>query len=290
MQLKKPATFEEQIEILRQKGIEIDDEDGAKNALITTNYYLLKGYLLKYKDKTSGKYVNPPTFSHICDLYHFDCELKNHYLYATVPVEQGIKNVIAYVIAMANVDNPAIYKEESFFSDKTDHERFLGEFNRIVGSRRKTPFVTHHMEKYDGEFPIWVAMELFTLGNTQSLYKNMPRSLRKEVARVFGTSPDVFYNWIDNIRKTRNIAAHNSRLYDVSLPYSPKHSKEFDKSLPLTKKVFDQFYLLQIIHPHTKTWNSIMTSLNTLFNAYDEIIELDSIGFPKNWKDFLVRK
>ena len=56
------------------------------------------------------------------------------------------------------------------------------------------PFVKHHIEKYDGKFPIWVAVELFSFGQLSYLYSIMKSKDKKSVAKQYECSP------IDNMK------------------------------------------------------------------------------------------
>ena len=55
MELKKPTTFEEQIKLLEQKGINITKHDTCKDFLSRTNYYRLSGYYLPFIKKDEEK-------------------------------------------------------------------------------------------------------------------------------------------------------------------------------------------------------------------------------------------
>lgn len=39
--------------------------------------------------------------------------------------------------------------------------------------KKSTPVVRHHMNKYDGHFPIWVIIEYFSLGTLSYFYRGM---------------------------------------------------------------------------------------------------------------------
>jgi abortive infection bacteriophage resistance protein len=69
--------------------------------------------------------------------------------------------------------------------------------------------------KYRGQFPIWVAVNLLTLGNLKYLYKNIPSRDRKNISKELNLSPGTLDSWIDNLRILRNKIAHNMRLYGV---------------------------------------------------------------------------
>ena len=51
MELKKPTTYDEQIELLKQKNIIIRDSAACSNFLSRTNYYHLSGYYLPFMRK-----------------------------------------------------------------------------------------------------------------------------------------------------------------------------------------------------------------------------------------------
>ena len=288
MNFKKSATIEEQIVSLKSKGIEIVDENKAKTILENLNYYKLKGYLLEFKNIETGLYQNSPTFERVYGIYEFDGSLRNIFLFAAEKVEHSIKTRIAHEIALQYPNNPHIYEDENFFRCKDDHKRFLKSFRDNVKNRRKTPFVAHHINKYRSQFPIWVAVELFTLGDIQYLYKNIPNRLRRKISSGFNVSPDIFDSWIDNLRRTRNHIAHSMRVYNTSFSFSPKHSKDFQEGLVLSNRIFDQFYLLKMLYPDNCDWFDVSGRLDMLIHRYRTAIELKAIGFPGNWKRFLM--
>lgn len=51
-----------------------------------------------------------------------------------------------------------------------DHSKLINTFYGEVSRNKSKPFVKHHIEKYDEQFPVWVAVELFTFGNVSILY------------------------------------------------------------------------------------------------------------------------
>jgi len=49
--IKKPKTFDEQLQILKNRIMKIDDDKEAINLLKTTNYYRLTAYALQFKKR-----------------------------------------------------------------------------------------------------------------------------------------------------------------------------------------------------------------------------------------------
>ncbi|WP_161487298.1 hypothetical protein [Butyrivibrio hungatei] len=52
MQLKKSKTYKEQVEILRNKGLKINDSSNVISFLNHVNYYRFSGYFLPFISKT----------------------------------------------------------------------------------------------------------------------------------------------------------------------------------------------------------------------------------------------
>lgn len=69
------------------------------------------------------------------------------------------------------------------------NSRFMEDFQNNVRNNREVPFVKHHIQKYRSQFPIWVSVNLFTLGNLKYLYKNIPSRDRKNISSEFNVSP-----------------------------------------------------------------------------------------------------
>lgn len=59
------------------------------------------------------------------------------------------------------------------------HKKLIDNFNTEVKRNKELLFVKHHIDNYDGKFPLWVAVELFTLGNTSQFYSQMKTADKK---------------------------------------------------------------------------------------------------------------
>ena len=77
MDLKKPLTFSEQIDRLKQHGVCFNDENTAAEILSTINYYRFSGYLLQYRKSIADSDLKVKvSFLSIYDIYKFDEELR----------------------------------------------------------------------------------------------------------------------------------------------------------------------------------------------------------------------
>ena len=73
MDLKKPLTFDEQLDKLAAHGMIIRDREKAKDILKRVNYYRFTGYALQFRQDPSGSdYIVGTTFETVYHLYKVD--------------------------------------------------------------------------------------------------------------------------------------------------------------------------------------------------------------------------
>ena len=105
--------------------------------------------------------------------------------------------------------------------------------------------VKHHKEHYGGKFPIWVVVELFTIGQLSFFYSDMIRADKKAIAKeLYGTTDKNVESWIKCLTDLRNFCAHYSRLYNANLVSIPATPDGF--SYRLKRKVFDYIIVLKL--------------------------------------------
>jgi abortive infection bacteriophage resistance protein len=185
MEVKSPKTYEEQIEILRSHGCIVSDSESATAFLQRTNYYRFSGYLIAFKHK-DGNYTKGTTFEKISSIYAFDQDLRIILLKALSEVEITVKSIIGY--HFAHSFGALGYIESDNFNEKHDHNRFIERFDESIKNNKSTLIVKHHLKKYDGEFPIWVATELFTMGMISLFYADLNTKDKKVIAKSFTLS------------------------------------------------------------------------------------------------------
>lgn len=97
---KQFKTIDEQIEILRSKGLIIDNENLARELLLKENYFFITGYkhpfLKSPKDKT---YVSGTKFEEVYALFFFDRHFRNIIFQNILIVENNLKSILSYQIS-----------------------------------------------------------------------------------------------------------------------------------------------------------------------------------------------
>lgn len=286
--LKKHASFDEQISLLKSRGLTISDENQAKYILSCINYYRFSGYLFGFRNKRTGMYPCNLTFSQVKRIYDFDRRLTRTLLFVLEDIEETLKTRLSYTITSSYPEDPLIYLNAAIYRNRNSFIDFQSRFYSAVEKNKGLPFVKHHIEQYGGDLPMWVAVELFTMGNLHAVYDNLIGPLQKKIAKQYNTGSIQLRNWILNLMYTRNHLAHNMRIYDYDFARSPMQCKNHPFPCEKTNRIFDQVFIMCVMYSDHEEWtNYIIPELNALFEEYSDVIQLQNIGFPENWKDIL---
>ena len=290
--VKPPLTYDAQIERLRNfHNLSIDNEDEARIILKKINYYRLSGYGigLTLKDD-KDRYKPGISLNHLYKLYKFDSELKNLLSLVIEQVEIHFRANITYYLAIKygslgylNRDN---FDDAPCAHGKSVHGKLLNEFKNNVERSKNLPFVKHHMTEYGGQFPIWVAVELFTFGNITSLYSIMKDGDKSDIAKLYGTTKLYLKSWILLLLEVRNLCAHYARLYNLILKTNPKLYTEYDFLKSQKPKIFHILIVLKKMLDNEQ-WDSFYPKFKSLMKDYAQYIILGFMGFPKNWEEIL---
>ncbi len=284
MDIKPARTIDEQLQILKAKGLLVSDEQRAKDILFSINYYVFSGYLFDFKN-SEGKCINVD-FDKVYNIYQCDKRIKSILLYAIEIIEHNLKTKLAYTLA--HTAGSLSYLDKQYFVNVYEHNKMLDKFEKSVNNNNGVPFVKHHIVKYDGLFPVWVAVELFTLGMVWNCFKNLKTPYRKNIAKHFNTGITQLESWIECTSYIRNLAAHNMRLYNYNIQKTPKHAKKKFDNFTQSNKIYDIVYIMKFLMPDNKEWNNfILPTIASIFEEYKEYINLSCYGFPQNWDSAL---
>ena len=282
--MKQAKTFDEQVEIIKNKGFIIEDKEDCKNFLQQANYYRLSAYFLPFKRK-DGSYESNISFHQIQRIYEFDSRLRAIIFNAIETIELYLRTQFAYY--SAHIHGPLGYMDDHIYNFKHNDKKFKQLLHNCIEENKRTLVVRHHKEKYHGQFPIWVIIEFFSMGMLSYFYSDLQSKDQKQLAKnTYKTSVACLKSWLRCITDLRNRCAHYSRLYAWSFPALPKIPKEFD-FIP-NRQLFSQIIVLKFLYPDHSKWSShILAQLNALIEEYAHDISLEQIGFPENWKELL---
>ena len=102
MDLKKPLTFDEQLDKLIAHGMVILDREEAKDILKKVNYYRFTGYALQFRKGPSGSdYIEGTTFETVYHLYKVDEILRDTFRRYIEKAEGYYRTQISYVFSIS---------------------------------------------------------------------------------------------------------------------------------------------------------------------------------------------
>ena len=295
VELKKPLDYSSQIKRLRDfHKLTIGDEKEALLILQSINYYRLSGYGIGLTEQNNhDEYRQGVSLRDLYDLYQFDSVLKNTLLHFIEQIEIELRTKIAYCLSVKYGSDG--YYEPKNFSSKIDnnhnliHTRVIHQFEKEVENNKSLPFVKHHLDKYEGKFPIWVAVELFSFGQLSSLYSIMESVDRKEIAKQYNCAPRYLGVWIQLLVEVRNICAHYGRLYNLPLRHQPPLPQEYRAfcQFKAQTKIFPVVLVLKLLLKSNSQWASFYAILKKLLRNYHHVVRLSFMGFPPDWEDVL---
>ena len=285
--------IEEQIEILKERGMVIKDSDYASRVLSHVNYYRLSGYTLTLR--RDNVFYNNVKLEQVMEIYNFDAELRVALLYLLEYIEVEFRTHFGYYHSKKY--GPLGYLDKESFDDEWRYEKFMKNITQLIEENEKNEiFVKHHNEKYDGEFPCWVVVELMSFGCLSRGFKNLHAEIKEEICKDHYASIPYNYieNWLQGFVILRNICAHRGRLYNRYITFAPKLSKK-DKNLfknnsldlnKNTKQVFAYIYIMNKLIDDINVKENFMNRLETLISKYS-FVNLKHYGFPETWREIL---
>lgn len=291
MELKKPLTFEEQVEKLRSHGMIINDLDFAIQILSEVNYYRLIGYTLQFrKSADNSDYIEGIDLEKIYKLYHFDQELRAILREYIEIVEIYLKTQIANTFAI-NKCNQSPYDQHynsNNFYNQEGYKKVMACFNREKNYFKDSLIVTHHSHKYSDKMPLWVMVEFMSFSNVSKFYNSMQSNDQESIAKNIGMGYQTLKNHLHCLSVLRNKCAHTARLYNTEFNPPAKFKRQYLKAHPEIENnsLFAYILILMKRLPNNEDKKTLYDRILILIKEY-EAIDITLMGFPKNYQELL---
>jgi len=286
---KPPTTYDQQIDQLLQRGMEIPDRDQARHYLAHLNYYRIGAYWLPFEADHGTHTFHPGTrFDQVLDLYVFDRELRLLVLDAIERFEVSLRTQWAYQLAHGYGSHA--YLDASLFRDPRQYARMLDGLKEEIHRSHET-FISHYLKIYTNPPlpPIWAVCEVMSLGQLSKWYGMLKhRKVRNAIAKVYGLDETILSSFTHHLTIIRNLCAHHSRLWNRSfgftmkLPRSglPALLKGFNAQQP--KKIYNTLVMLEFLMSSISPAHHWKQRLFTLFEDHPAA-NPQAMGFPANW-------
>ena len=285
----KPArSFEEQAKRLTAlHGLDIENPDRARHFFSTVIYFRRTTYgdHLRRKDDPE-RFIDGVTLDTLYRLYQFDMGLRHAILPVLEFFEVQLRAKLSYHLAMT-YGSTGFGDSSNFRQDKPSigsHKSLMNKFKTEVRRQDDLPFVRNHNNKYGGQFPVWVAVELFSFGMLAQLYAILTQSDQWAVSKQYNLTPEEMGALISSAVDVRNICAHYSRLYNQEIDDKPILTaayKPYESGF-----VFPTLLMLKCAAGSHAVYGRMIRDIAELERDYPEA-DLALCGFPKDWEDVL---
>lgn len=285
---KSPKTIEEQIELLKKRGLIIDNEDKIKYFLTNISYYHWSIYFKHFQE--NDKFLKNTNFKDILRIYKFDNKLRLLILEILERIEKSFKCRIAYELSIHS-NNSHCYMDDGLYIDKNKYKKIIAMIKKEVDNSKKSEIsIKHYLNKYSKPKlpPIWSIIEILSFGQCSKMFGFLSRDNKNKIARTLGEDQIFIFNWMYILSYLRNKCAHHSRLWNFEFIFVPKMNhkkyKEFFNH-KRKKRIFNYLVVLLIVMKKINPTSDWLTRLKKLISEYK--INVSHMGFPDDWENRL---
>lgn len=300
-------SFEQQLERLIERGLQVDDKKKAINYLERIGYYRLSGYWYSFRELNEARilplrksnFITDSHFEHAVKLYVFDKKLRLLALDALERIELAVRVDIAHLLGEKDTyahENINLLhghfskqkKTKGGNKGKTEHEIWLNKYEQMVRRAGQEPAVKHNIKKYK-KLPIWVASGLWDFGMMSKLFSGMKQDDQLVIANKYGAKDGKeFAGWLKSLNFTRNVSAHHGRLWNINvLVRAPLPNEETWKNLNNSRPFFYFCLMKRLLGVicSNSSWSSRFNDLLQEFPIIEnKSVSLADFGLIDNWE------
>jgi len=174
-------------------------------------------------------------------------------------------------------------QSEIFSKRSYEYEKIRRNFNREISTQSVEPVIQHHLQKYEGVFPIWVVVEFLSFNSISRLFTSLSGDDKKRISdHAFGVNEFYLESWIHSLCVLRNVCAHYGHLHQRKFSIKPRLFKEWECTK--NDNLHALFHILQRLSKE-KIWNKFIMAIIDLEKLNDDFFYQD-YGFNKAFGKF----
>lgn len=314
--MHKFRTVNQQLSILKERGMHFEDQIKAKEILEDINYYnLINGNKRFFiVDSPNERYIEGIYFEEILSIYHLEAKLKELVLKNILLIEERLKRHLAYEFAKEygcySWDDINSY---SHFSDQEIKysNSFINKLNELLNTKNNDSRdkLIEHFHNQDEQIPIWAFVNLFNFGLTKYFFIDLNEKMKTKISQHFSLSPKQLKSFLETLNMFRNVCAHNNKLFFYKIYDNNKKITDMPVHHLLNLKTKDgkfiigknDLFAVVIIFKYMLKNSEFLRFYKEINYLLDEVTKkceiityksiCESIGFPiadgdqKSWKD-----
>lgn len=303
MSAKVFKTIEEQIDILKSKGLIVEDYDKAKEILLRENYFFLNGYRSPFLVTGSKRFVDGATFEELYALFTFDRYFRNIIFKNILIVENNYKSIYSYVMSRKYGYKEKDYLNPNNFVKGKEKNRQINDLIRKVKRQIRIngyqhEATSHYINNY-GYIPLWVGVKVLSFGLMSEMYTVLKDEDKAEIASYYNLSGDELSDYLSILSNYRNLCAHEDIVFNHETQKGIDETR-FHNLLNIPK-VDDEYiygvhdiFALIIILKQVLTFTDFKMMMNEIDYEIDWLSSklrsisvqkvLYRMGFPDNYK------
>lgn len=302
---KQFKNLDEQIEILKFKGLVIADEHYAKEVLLRENYFFLNGYRhLFYKSKSEKNFIKGTRFEELYSLFLFDRSFRNVIFKYLLVIENNIKSITSYQLSKKYGYRERDYLKPKNFTKDPERQRqvndLLKKMRRQIRINGREHTATEHYASNYGYIPLWILVKVLSFGIVSEMFTILKLEDQKAISSIYNIDVNAFKIYLPMLANYRNLCAHEDILFENKTQKSiddtiyhqllciEKDNNEYvygKNDLFALLIIMKQMLRKEEFHNMTIELDNVIQTLN--YNLTSIKIEkiLNKMGFPDNWKE-----
>jgi len=299
--------LDEQIEILRSRGLVITDVEKTKNILLRENYFFISGYrhlfMKSWKDRN---FIPGTTFEELYAMFVFDRRVRNIFFKNLLIVENNIKSLISYELSRKYGFKEKEYLNPKNFTKDPMKVRqvhdVLNKVKRQIRVNGKQHSATMHYITNYGYIPLWILVKVLSFGIVGELFNILEDKDQSDIASFYNLDVETLSIYLTILSNYRNLCAHEDILYDHrTQKVIPDTRYHYLLNIDMTDDEYnygknDLFSVVIILkqlltdHEFREFTNEIGFEIDML-EGKTNILPinnfLNKIGFPENWREIV---
>lgn len=304
---KEFKKLDEQVEILKNKGLTVSNPEYAKEVLLRENYFFLNGYRhLFMKSATNKTYIEGTTFEELYSLFLFDRAFRNILFKNILTIENNVKSIMSYQLSMQYGYHEKDYLNRRNFTNNQEKNKQVNDvirkMKRQIKSNAESHSATMHYVNSYGYIPLWVLVKVLSFGIIGELYSILKREDKLSIADVYDLDTETFANYLVMLSNYRNICAHEDIVFENKSQRQiadTKYHRLLKIDITNDEYVYgknDVFALIIIMKEMLKPdefKNLVLEIKHNIDNLEMNLSSisinkvLDRMGFPVNWEELI---
>ncbi len=296
-------TLDEQIDILKGKGLIINNESKTREVLFRENYFFISGYRHLFTER-KDKFLPGTTFEELYATFLFDRAIRNTFFKNILVVENNIKSITSYQLSRKYGFKEKDYlNPENFSQDSLQSRQVYDVLNKVKRqirvNGRKHSATFHYIEHY-GYIPFWILVKVLSFGIMAEFYEILKYEDQEDISNFYKVNPEVLGIYLSLLSNFRNVCAHEDILYDHKtqrlIPDTKYHEllnipKDDDGYIYGKNDLFSLIIMMKVLLSKDD-FEDMIDEIRREVNRLDRIVNvvpldtiLNRIGFPSNWYD-----